>query len=401
MVGPVSELAANYDVVCVGGAMMGSSTAYFLSENADFDGSILVVEPDWTYDRAATTRAQNSIREQFTNELNISLSQFGVEFIADFHDNVQVDGESPELHFVGTGYMFIADDDAAFARLEREAEVQTAMGAEVEMLRPAQVAERFPYMDCDEFAGARVGGMREGSFDGWALFQGIRQRSIHNGVTYVKDRVVAIDVDGGRATRIRLESGASVGCGVVVNTAGCRAKQVAAMVGLDLPVEPRARTSFVFGCRTPIDHVVPLTVTPAGVHFRREQQHYMCGAVPSNDVAVDFDDLDIRHGEFEEQIWPVVSRYVPQFDQIGLITSWGGQYDYNTLDHNLIIGPGSDIGNFMFANGFSGHGLQQGPAVGRGLSELITYGEFRTIDLTPLGYDRIARNEPIFEAAVI
>lgn len=397
----MTELASHYDVVCIGGAMTGSSAAYFLSENPDFGGSVVVVEPDWTYDFANTTRAQNSIREQFTNELNIRLSRFGMDFMAHFHDNVQVDGESPALNFRGTGYMFIADTEARYEQLERESVDQLAAGAEVEMLRPGQIAERFPYMDPDRLAGARVGGMREGSFDGWALFQGMRQRALRNGVTYVKDRVVGLDVIGSRVTTVRLESGRSVGCGFVVNSAGCRAKQTAAMAGLDLPIELRARTSFVFDCRTPIETNVPLTVTPESVHFRREQQHFMCGAVPLDDVAIDPDDFEIRDDEFEELIWPTVAKYVPQFDQIGLVTSWGGQYDFNTLDQNLIIGPSSDVENFLFANGFSGHGLQQGPAVGRGLSELVAYGEYRTLDLSPLGYGRIERNEPIVEHAVI
>jgi len=397
----MTDLAAHYDVVCIGGAMTGSSAAYFLSENSDFDGSVLVVEPDWSYERAQTTRAQNSIREQFTNDLNIDLSRFGTEFISRFHEHVHVDGESPELNFRGTGYMFIADTEDLYTQLEDESIDQLARGAEVEMLRPAQIAQRYPYLDTDQLVGARVGGMREGSFDGWAFFQGLRQRALHNGVTYVKDRVVGFEVSGNRITTVRLESGRNVGCDVAVNTAGCRAKLVAAMVGIDLPVEPRARTSFVFDCRTPIPHNVPLTVTPVGVHFRREQTHFMCGAVPNDDRAVDYEDLEVRHDEFEQQIWPTVAAYVPQFDEIGVVTSWGGQYDYNTLDHNLIIGAGSQVENFLFANGFSGHGLQQGPGVGRGLSELITYGEFRTIDLTPLGYGRIERNEPIIERAVI
>lgn len=224
---------------------------------------------------------------------------------------------------------------------------------------------------------------------------------MHNGVTYLKDRVVGFDLSGSLVTAVRLESGSTVSCGFAVNATGCRAKVLADMVGVALPVEPRARTSFVFDCRTPIEHDVPLTVTPVGVHFRKEQSHFMCGAVPEHDVAVGYDDLDIRHDEFEEQIWPTVARYVPQFDQIGVVTAWGGQYDYNTLDHNLIIGPSSQVENFLFANGFSGHGLQQGPAVGRGVSELITYGEFRTLDLSALGYGRIERNEPIVEHAVI
>ena len=393
--------ASHYDVVCVGGAMTGSSAAYFLSENPDFDGSVLVVEPDWTYDRAMTTRAQNSIREQFTNATNIELSRFGMEFMADFRANVEVDGDAPELNFRGTCYLFLADSETLYDQLAAESEEQLRMGAHVEMLRPGQVVERYPYMDADVIAGARVGSMREGSFDGWALFQGLRRRAMHNGVTYVRDRVVEMDVVGGRVAAVRLESGRTVGCDVVVNAAGCRAKTVSEMVGLHLPVEPRARTSFVFDCRAVIDEVVPLTVTPVGVHFRREQNHYMCGAVPVDDHEVDVDDLDARHDEFVDQIWPTIAHYVPQFDQVGVVTAWGGQYDYNTLDHNLVVGPSSTVENFLFANGFSGHGLQQGPGVGRGLSEWIVYGGYRTIDLSPFGYGRIERNEPIVEHAVI
>lgn len=391
----------HYDVVCVGGAMTGSSVAYFLSENPDFDGSVLVVEPDWTYDRAMTTRAQNSIREQFTNTTNIELSRFGMEFMADFRANVEVDGDAPELNFRGTGYLFLADSERLYDQLAAESEEQLRMGAHVEMLRPGQVVERYPYMDPDVIAGARVGSMREGSFDGWALFQGLRRRAMHNGVTYVRDRVVEIDVVGGRVAAVRLESGRTVGCDVVVNAAGCRARTVSEMVGLHVPIEPRARTSFVFDCRAVIDEVVPLTVTPVGVHFRREQNHYMCGAVPVDDREVDVDDLDARHDEFVDQIWPTIAHYVPQFDQVGVVTAWGGQYDYNTLDHNLVVGPSSTVDNFLFANGFSGHGLQQGPGVGRALSEWIVYGGYRTIDLSPLGYGRIERNEPIVEHAVI
>ncbi len=396
------DLADSYDVVCIGGAMMGSSVAYWLSENPDFDGSVLVVEPDWTYESAMTTRAQNSIREQFTNELNIKLSQFGMEFIENFHENVQVDGESPELNFRGTGYLFLADNEAHYNQLAAEAVDQIACGADVTMLRPDELARRFPYMDATQVAGGRVGGMREGSFDGWALFQGIRRRAISSPrVTFIKDRVSGLGLANSRVHSVKLESGRSVSCDWVVNTAGCRAKLVAAMAGLDLPVEPRARTSFVFDCRTPIDSIVPLTITPVGVHFRREQTHFMCGAVPDNDVVVDYDDLEVRHDEFEDKIWPVIARYVPQFDKVHVVTSWGGQYDYNTLDHNLIIGPSDQVENFVFANGFSGHGLQQGPAVGRGISEHITYGNYRTINLSPLGYGRIARGEPIHENAVI
>ena len=391
----------SYDVVCIGGAAIGSAVAYYLTENPDFDGTVGVIEPDPSYDLAQTSRAQNSIREQFSHPVNIAISQYGLEFIDNFVENVQVDGQAPELNYRGTGYLFLARDDDDLENFEKQMKIQRECGAMTRMLTPAQVAEEFPYMDSTQLVGARMGSMREGSFDGWAFFQGYRQRAIHNGVQYITDRVVDIDVADGRATGVVLESGRKITAGHVVNAAGPRAKLIAEMVGLDLPVEPRARTSFVFDCRTKIEHNVPLTITPEGVHFRREQHHFMTGGVPNPDTAIAYDDWEIRHDEFEEQIWPTVAKYVPVFDQIGKVTAWGGQYAYNTLDHNLIIGADEDLPNFYFANGFSGHGLQQGPAVGRAVSELITYGEFRTIDMSVLSYNRIRNNEPVHELVVI
>lgn len=394
----------SYDVVCIGGAATGSAVAYFLTENPDFDGTLAVIEPDQSYDLCSTSRAQNSIREQFSQPLNINICQYGLDFIDNFHERTQVDGQSPELNYRGTGYLFIARDDDDLAAFEAQMRVQHAEGAMTKMLTPAEVEAQFPYMDVSQLAGARVGSMREGSFDGWAFFQGFRQRAIHNGATYISDRVVDIETTSGDArsvSAVLLKSGRRISCGHAINTAGTRARLIADMVDLPLPVEPRARTSFVFDCRTPIEHNVPLTITPEGVHFRREQQHFMTGGVPHADGAVDFDDWEIRHEEFDEQIWPTVAKYVPAFDRISKVTSWGGQYAYNTLDHNLIIGSSPDLANFIFANGFSGHGLQQGPAVGRAVSELVTYGEYRTLDLTPLGYERVLNNKPFREDVVI
>ncbi len=395
----------SYDVVCVGGALVGSAVAYFLTENPDFDGTVAVIESDPSYDLCSTSRAQNSIREQFSKPVNIKISQFGLDFIDNFHELTQVDGQSPELNYRGTGYLFLAPDNATLDHFAQQMATQHAEGAETYMLTPAEVEAQFPFMDASTITGARMGSLREGSFDGWALFQGFRQRAIANGATYIRDTVVDVDVSGNNGTRrttgVQLASGASLSCGFVVNTAGTRAKQVAEMVDIPLPVEPRARTSFVFDCRTPIEHNVPLTITPEGVHFRREQHHYMTGGVPDDDATIDYDDWRARENEFEELIWPTVAKYVPAFDRIAKVTSWGGQYAYNTLDHNLIIGPAGDLPNFLFANGFSGHGFQQSPAVGRGITELIIYGEYRSLDLSPLGYQRVEENRPFVEDVVI
>ena len=397
----MTDLLDAYDVVCVGGAMTGSSAAYFLAGDPEFAGTVLVVEPDWSYERAATTRAQNSIREQFTSPLNIAMSQFGMRFLAEFHDRVQVEGDSPELNFRGTGYLFLATDDDHLGRLADEAAVMREHGADVDLLSPAEVATRHPHLDHRRLTGARVGSMREGSFDGWALFQGIRRRAIHDGAEFVRDRVVDVVVAEGRVDHVVLGSGRRVGCGHLIDAAGCRAREVAAMAGLTLPIEPRSRTSFVFDCRTVIDGAFPLTITPEGPYVRREQQHYVCGTVPLDDREVDPDDLEARTDEFDELIWPVLASYVPCFDRVRVVASWGGQYDHNVLDHNLVIGPATTLPNFLFANGLSGHGLQHGPAIGRALSELVVHGGYRTIDLTAFGHERIVRDEPLPESAVI
>jgi glycine/D-amino acid oxidase-like deaminating enzyme len=230
---------------------------------------------------------------------------------------------------------------------------------------------------------------------------GFRNKARSLGVEYIEDEVVGVRRDGDRVTGVLTESGAEIDCGALVNTAGTRGPRIAQMAGLAVPVEPRRRSLFVFDCRDPLPGAVPLTIDPSGVFFRPEGRFYLAGTSPREDVAVDVDDFAVRHEEFEEQIWPVLASRVPAFEAIKVVNAWAGHYDYCVLDHNVIVGPHPLVRNFLFANGFSGHGLQQSPGVGRALSELLTYGAFRTLDLSPLSYERVAANRPFFEDAVI
>jgi glycine/D-amino acid oxidase-like deaminating enzyme len=107
------------------------------------------------------------------------------------------------------------------------------------------------------------------------------------------------------------------------------------------------------------------------------------------------------HELWEDKVWPAIATRIPAFERVKLRNSWVGHYAYNTLDQNAIVGPHPDLPNFLFANGFSGHGLQQAPAVGRALSELVIHGAYQTLDLSPFAWARIARNEPLLERAVI
>ncbi|MDP5361720.1 MAG: FAD-binding oxidoreductase, partial [Paracoccaceae bacterium] len=138
-----------------------------------------------------------------------------------------------------------------------------------------------------------------------------------------------------------------------------------------------------------------------GVHMRTDGTYYMAGCPPDDDPAVAYDDFVEDHSIWEEKVWPTVATRIPQFEAIKLRNSWVGHYAYNTLDQNAILGPHDSVENFIFVNGFSGHGFQQSPAMGRGTAEWITYGEYRTLDLTPFHFGRIARGEAFMEKAVI
>jgi len=140
----------------------------------------------------------------------------------------------------------------------------------------------------------------------------------------------------------------------------------------------------------------------ARVYFRPEGPSYIAGSSPRGEQPdPDTLDLEVDRSWFEEVIWPAIAHRVPAFEAIRLLDAWAGHYEVNTLDHNAVIGPHPDLPNFLFANGFSGHGLQQAPAAGRALSEWIATGDYETIDVRALGYDRIARNEPYEELNVI
>jgi len=396
----MTELLDHYDVVIIGGAVMGSSTAYWLTESPDFDGTILVIEPDPTYEKSSTTLSAASIRHQFSNPVNIALSQFGTEFVKDFAARVEVDGDAPALGFRETGYMFCATD-AGLPALRRNVEIQQSCGADIQLHTPAEVADRFPYLNVDDLAGCSFGNTGEGTLDAYSLLMGFRQRARHNGAVYCTDRAVGLAIDEERITTVELASGRKVDCNEVVNAAGPRAQGIARLAGLQLPVEPRKRTIFVFDCRTPIEARFPLTIDITGVHFRTDPPHYVAGGVPRPDTEVDDDDFAVARDEWEDQVWPALANRVPLFEEVGLKRAWAGHYAYNTLDQNAVIGRAAEVPNFIFANGFSGHGLQQSAGVGRGVSELIIHGRYRTLDLTPLGPDRSGRNEPFLESAII
>jgi len=395
---------AHYDVVIVGGAIMGASTAWFLSDNKDFDGSVLVVERDPSYEKCSTAHTNSCMRQQFSEELNVRISQFAADFVKNIRSYMGGDDRVPDLSIRSFGYLYLADNEAFADTLRSNQKVQLAAGAATQLMTADEIKATYPFYNVDDIVLGSINTVDEGYWDGGAVFDWWRRQSRERGVDYVENEVVAItrNATGTRIESVTLKSGDVIGCGHVVNASGPRASATARMAGLRVPVEPRKRYSWVFSAEQPLPVDLPLTIDPSGVHVRENGGGtYQCGGHSDIDPAVDYDDFAMDFALWENHVWPILATRIPQFEAIKVQSEWAGHYAYNTFDHNAIMGPHTEVENFIFLNGFSGHGLQQSPAMGRGTAEWLTYGEYRALDMMPFHYERIISNRPIIEKAVI
>lgn len=386
------------DVCIVGGAAIGLSIAHFLKRDLKFGGSVVVVEKDPGYSRAATTLSAASIRQQFSTPENIRLSLFGRDFFRTLKDRF---GPEADIGFTEGGYLVLAGENGRPV-LEANHAVQSAEGADIAFDEPHDLLARFPWLNPDGIAAGTWGRSGEGWFDAHLLLALLKQACREDGVEILTDEVTALATHGVRVTGAELASGETIACGVLVNAAGPSAGAVAALAGLPLPVEPRKRSVFTFRCKDQVPGL-PLMVDTSGVYVRPEGETFICGVSPAADAdgPAREDDFDPDWPLFEEIIWPALAHRVPAFEAIRPGPAWAGHYDYNTLDQNAVLGPAPDMPNFLFANGFSGHGLQQAPGVGRAIAEWIALGRYDTLDLSVFGYERIAAARPVFEKVVI
>ena len=393
----------SYDVVIVGGAMYGSSVAWFLTDNPDFDGSILVVERDPTYEFTSTSHTNSCMRQQFSAAINVRVSQFAADFVKNFRDYMGGDPRVPDVTLQSFGYMYLADNAAFAAILRDNQKLQAACGAGTRHMTREEIARDYPFYYLDDIVAANHNRVDEGYFDGNTLFDWWKRSAKERGVEYLTNEVIAMNRNaaGTKVESVILKSGEVISCGTVVNASGPRAVLTSRMAGIDIPVEPRKRYTFIFEAEKPLDRDLPLTIDPSGVHMRSDGTYYMAGCPPDEDMAVDYDDFVEDHSIWENKVWPILATRVPQFEAIKLRNSWVGHYAYNIFDQNAILGPHTEVENFIFVNGFSGHGFQQSPAMGRGTAEMIAYGEYRALDLSPFHYDRIAKGEKFVEKAVI
>lgn len=380
--------------------MIGSACAWFLADSKDFNGSVLVVERDPSLEFASTSRSASSIRQQFTTEINIRISQFAAEHIRHFREQTGNDPEAPEIALQSFGYLFLASEAGAGA-LREAVETQRAAGAPTRLLTPEDLAAAFPSISVSGVALASHNAKDEGYFEGDGMHPWWRRQARRKGVEFIADEVVALEAGGGRVNAVRLKSGARIVSGRVVNAAGPNAGALAAMAGIDLPVEPRKRFCWIVDPETRPEGPFPLLIDPSGVYVYPRGSGYHVGCGPEEDRAAAPDDFAMDPEIFMEKVWPILAARVPAFEALRIRAEWAGHYDFNRFDRNAVIGPHPEIGNFYFVNGFSGHGLQQAPAMGRGIAELIAYGEYRSLNLHLLGYDRLSKGLAFLEKAII
>ena len=386
-----------YDIVIIGGAIVGASLAWQLREEG-FGGSIALIERDPRFEHAATTLSCASIRQQFSIPENIRLSRYTLDLFRRLKEEF---GAEADIGFREKGYLILASEEG-HPVLEANHRVQAAEGADILLEDAAALQKRFPWLSTEGIAAGAFGRTGEGWFDAHALLSLFRKALKTRSVDMIEASVTAISREGDRVTAVTLDNGEMLASGIVVNAAGPNAGAVAAMAGLALPVEPRKRSVFVFEARERFDDM-PLLVDPSGVYVRPEGSVYITGGAEpyDTDAAADPADFEPDWALFEETIWPVLASRIPAFEAIKATRAWAGHYDYNTLDQNAVIGPHPEVTNFLFANGFSGHGLQQAPAVGKALAELIVHGRYRTIDCSVFGYERVAAGRAYRELNVI
>ena len=387
---------STYDVVIVGGGIMGSSTAYSLM-SADNKLKVAVVEMDPIYTRASTTLSMANVRIQFSLKQNIQISQYAFEVLERFEETMAVGEDKLNIAYRREGNLFLIDENGRSVAKDTLA-LQKSLGCRVDWWSPEKIKQHYPLYDMSGLVGGTFG-PQDGHFDAYAVLMGYKAKARSLGAEYIKDEVVELMSAGGRISGVKLTSGGSLTSKFVINCAGAWAARVAQMAGVKLPVEPVKRQVFALDPAVKPDGPLPLTILPSGLYFRTEtgDQILLGKSMDEDPIGFDFNWDDKR---FMEILWPELAEFVPAFDTLKLVRGWAGLYAVNTLDGNAILGEWPDLKGFFLANGFSGHGLQQAPAVGRYLTELII-GLTPTLDLSIFRPERILENKPLSEGGLV
>lgn len=437
-------VATCVDTLIVGGGPIGSSTAYHLTllqqqHQTQEPKTIWVVERDPTYRSASATVSAAGIRQQFSLRENIAMSVYGRDFLRQAHELLRThDEEAPNVQFVEHGYLFLAANETGVQQLHENHKLQQEIlkdhKDDIVLLSPTELATKFPWLNIDDIRLGSLGLKGEGWFDPWALLMAFKNKNTTTpGIVYKHATPTNVQrcKDTGAIQMVELLDCKSqqkewIQVNQVVNAAGAYANDLlqvlegAEPLTAPFPVRPRKRSMFFFHCSADhqeeghtVPQIAPLTIDPlTGVYFRSEglpgAGTFVCGVSPPAAKDTDYHwnpssppELQADYELWEEIIWPALYHRVPAFGNIKLLSSWAGLYEYNTLDQNCILDFHPQVPNLLLVNGFSGHGLQHGPAAGRAAAELLTTGTFQTLDLSVFGYDRVLRGEPVLEQGIV
>lgn len=384
------------DVCIVVGGIMGCSVAYYC-KMLDPAVDIVVVEPDPTYEFSSTLRASGGARHLFSCPENIEMSKYSIRFIKSFAAEMAVDGEPARSDWHEGGYLFLVPPESVGV-LQANARIQERLGVEIELLDPPALRHRYPSMNVADI-GAAVLSPRDGWCDPHGLLQGFRRKARALGVRFVQDRVADFDLADGIVRAARLAGGETLAADAFVIAAGAWSADVAAKIGMPLPIAPLPRSEYYFTIQRTLEPL-PFVKDLARLAFRPEGKGY-AGTLVNSDEPRGFR-FETEPDYFERVVWPALAHRFSAFEATRCERFWTGLYEQCELDGNPIIGnwPGRHDNVYVIA-GFSGHGLMHAPAAGRAIAELIRFGAFRTVDLARLGYRRVLENRPYPETGIL
>jgi FAD-dependent oxidoreductase domain-containing protein 1 len=383
-----------YDAIMVGGGVMGCATAFYLKK-LDPLVKVAIIEMDPTYEFNSSVLSDANLRLQFNLKENIQISQYGLQVLETFADDMEVEGIKPDIVFRQQGNLFLANKTGKEAAL-RGLATQQSLGCPVEWLTPAEITQRFPIYEFDQLAGGTFGS-KDGTMDPHAVLMAYKNKSVSLGVEYIVGEVLELLTTDGKVSGVRMTGGEVFTTKFVVNSAGAWGQKMARTVGVELPVDPIKRQVFVLETEVdPGDIVYPLTVFPSGLYLIHEHaQVFMAGKSLEDDpVGIEF---SWNRQLFTERLWSELVEYIPAFDRLKISRGWAGLYAVNSFDGNAILGEWPTLQGFILSNGFSGHGFQQCHAVGRYLAELILSLP-PSLDLSIFSPLRILENRPVFES---
>jgi sarcosine oxidase subunit beta len=384
-------VARTADVVIVGGGVVGASAAYHLA--AAGAGSVLLLERADALGTGSTGACAGGFRHQFSSRVNILLSQASVPMILGFTEE---HGLPLDIH--QEGYLFMVRNADLWSDYLASVELQRTMGVEVEVLTPEEARGLVPGISVDGMLGATFG-PRDGIADPSGMTQGYATSarrvgaSIQTGVEVKK-----VEASEGRVTGVQTSSGL-ISAPVVVNAAGPWAGQLAASVGVDVPIEPIPRQVVVTGPFDGRPERRTLVIdADSTFYFHREGPGVLMG-MGGREEHASFD-TRVDEGFIADELLLAAVELFPPLAAADVRHTWCGLYEM-TPDRHPIIGEAPAVRGFFLANGFSGHGFQHAPIVGKLLAEMIVQGEATTVDVSALCLERFAEGRPLPESHVV